>query len=287
MYRHICVKLDTILRALRSWPSIIIVDRKIHNILRDRSAASSSAPLCVTIRDAPNRGRPKTYPPHNTPEPLATKINRPKALRENRMPSTNQAKQSNNPAPLKGWVNCFYRRYKGKRLGPYYVRRWKVGRKTYKQYIKPQDYEKVRAQCEAHRKRQKERREGDKRTQNLLDNWDFLGRMLTQADKGKRVRQDQEDYIRRLHHEGMFITGRPNYRAPRSFMVPKISKRFLNCLAKTQNPYLSALMSRLRIKPEQVNIDLSPANDQEEENKQVQAIYNAYSEKLWRLCSAA
>ncbi len=112
----------------------------------------------------------------------------------------------------KGWVNCFYRYYKGKKLGPYYVRKWKVGRNVHKEYIKPADVERVKAQCQAYREMQRERKANRKRVSTFIDNWDYLGRMLNRYDTNKPVYPQHEAYIIRLHEEGMYITGRPRTR---------------------------------------------------------------------------
>ena len=113
------------------------------------------------------------------------------------------------PAPKPGWINCFYRYYKGKRLGPYYVRRWKVNGKLHREYIKPDQLEQAKAECQAHRERQQRKREGERQGWNALHNWVFLGRMLTRLDAGKEITRDQAAYILRIEREGILITGRP------------------------------------------------------------------------------
>ena len=107
--------------------------------------------------------------------------------------------------PLKGCVNTFYRHYKGRRLGPYFVRRWKIGRKVYREYIKPADVERVRAACQAYR----ESRRG---INTFIDNFDFLGKMMNRFDKDKVVSPAMGNYILRLRREGMYISGRPPMR---------------------------------------------------------------------------
>ncbi len=120
--------------------------------------------------------------------------------------SSPQPKTENQkPTTKRGSVNCFYRTYKGKRLGPYYVRRWKVGRKIHREYIKPQDVERVKAECQAYR-------EGKRNISKMLDNFNFLGTMLNRYDANKLVTPAMEDYICRIYHEGIYITGRPQMR---------------------------------------------------------------------------
>jgi len=113
--------------------------------------------------------------------------------------------QNQKSATQKGWVSTYYRHYKGKKLGPYYVRRWKVGRKIHREYIKPQDVERVKAECQAYR-------EGRRNISRMLDNFNFLGNMLNRYDAGKVVTAAMENYIRRIHNEGIYITGRPQMR---------------------------------------------------------------------------
>ena len=134
---------------------------------------------------------------------------------------SNQA--TGNPATLKGWVNTFYRHYKGRKLGPYHVRRWKVGRKIHREYIKPEDVERVKAACACHRETQKQRRDADRSCNTFINNWDFMGKMLDRWDKGKVVTPAMEQYILRLHREGMYITGRPPMRRRIEYQLAKVA----------------------------------------------------------------
>ena len=112
----------------------------------------------------------------------------------------------------KGWINCFYRYYKGKRLGPYYVRRWKVNGKLHKEYIKPDQVEQAKAECQAHREQQLQGRIVARQCRALIDNHIVLGKMYFGYDKGNEPNKLQAEYLVRLHEEGLFITGRPPYR---------------------------------------------------------------------------
>ena len=156
-------------------------------------------------------------------------------------------------APKQGWVNCFYKTYKGKRLGPYYVRRWKSDGKLYKQYIKPQDVEHVRAECQSYRQSQKEFRESSRLCDRETANFDFLGKMLLRYDTGKIVTAAMEAYIVRIYHEGLQITGRPPMRR-------KIIRRKLKINGKTltrntlfelggiKNPFMVPLLTKRKEK---------------------------------------
>jgi hypothetical protein len=133
-----------------------------------------------------------------------------------------------NPGTLKGWVNTFYRHYRGKKLGPYHVRRWKVGRKLYKEYIKPDQVERVKAACQAHREKQKSKSEGARRTNHFLSNAAFMWNMITLWEKGKDSTPAQYAYLQRIDEEGMFITGRPGTRRRITRRLVKIAgKRFI------------------------------------------------------------
>ena len=121
----------------------------------------------------------------------------------------------------RGCVNAFYRYYKGRKLGPYFVRRWKVGRRVHKEYIKPENVEKVRAACAEYRETVRAAR---RQANKLIDNFSFLGNMMNRLDRGQTVRPDQAEYIERIAREGPFISGRPLYRPRRRFMVPNFSK---------------------------------------------------------------
>jgi len=113
-----------------------------------------------------------------------------------------------NTAPKRGWVNTFYRYHNGKKLGPYYVRRWKLNGKVHKQYIKPQDVEKVKAECQTHRERKKAVVGW---LNNTIANFNYIDRMIKWADQGK-LRPADHAYISRIKREGFKIDGRPPIR---------------------------------------------------------------------------
>src|SRR5689334_3869614 len=78
----------------------------------------------------------------------------------------------------RGWIDTFYRTYKGKRLGPYYVRKWRVGRKIKREYIKAKDLESVKAQCEENKRRRLDRIQAGKNENRFIDNFKFLWTMI-------------------------------------------------------------------------------------------------------------
>ena len=156
---------------------------------------------------------------------------------------------------LRGHVNTFYRIYKGKRLGPYYVRRWKTGRRVFKQYIKPADVARVKAECDAYRREQARRRVAGRREATFVDNFRFLARMMHRFDQGKGVPAAHANWIVRLHRHGCYSEGRPKLRrrvvrrysvvdgervivttdyeldgTTRVFMVPLVTKNYLESL---------------------------------------------------------
>ncbi len=112
------------------------------------------------------------------------------------------------PKPVPGWIACTYRTYKGKRFGPYYVRRWKFGRKLHKQYIKAEDLEYYRAACEASRDRRKEGQSIRRWLTNSMANLRYLEKMCRWEDEN-RLRQVDRNYCQRIKEEGYDIVGRP------------------------------------------------------------------------------
>ena len=124
----------------------------------------------------------------------------------NKMTANDQATPSSNKQPTRGWINCYYRTYKGKRPGPYYVRRLKVGKKLFKEYVKADQVEKIRAECQAHR-------EGRKRISRFLNNVEFLGNCLNRYDSGEVVTLAMEDTSAASGTKG-HITRRQTANAP-------------------------------------------------------------------------
>jgi len=144
--------------------------------------------------------------------------------------------RNENPAtPMKGWVATSYRYYKGQKLGPYFVRRWKTGKKVHKEYVKAEDVERVRAACERHREIRRQMREGTEATNNYLNNFSYLGRMGKHLEKEhKQLRPEHLVYVLRLCKEGCFARGRPSQRSvfvvplPRRRSISKFKRLFLN-----------------------------------------------------------
>jgi hypothetical protein len=129
------------------------------------------------------------------------------------------------PAPdvpttsLKGWVNTFYRHYRGKKLGPYHVRRWKENGHLHKQYIKPADVEKVRAQCQAHRDKTNYQRSLLKEFKTFKGNWNYYFRILKRLEK-RDIALEHKTHLLKVHKQGFFVPNRPPLRRRFGFMVP-------------------------------------------------------------------
>jgi len=160
------------------------------------------------------------------------------------------------PQPSKkGWINTFYRHHNGKKLGPYFVRRWKHNGRLHKEYIKPKDVARVKAECDSYRSERKRRQEVAKRELIYLDNHIFLARMNERFDKGKDIPAPHANWIVRLHKDGCYTPGRPRLRrrivrrfagvdgeekmvttiyevdgTTRAFMVPLITRNYLDRL---------------------------------------------------------
>ncbi len=114
--------------------------------------------------------------------------------------------------PLRGWVNTFYRNYKGRKLGPYYVRRWKEDGKLHKEYIKPQDVDRVRAACQLNREMEESMKRAHEKVKLFMRNGDFFLRILDRRRRRKRVPLVHAEFFHRLDCEGMYIHGRPPLR---------------------------------------------------------------------------
>jgi len=143
-----------------------------------------------------------------------------------------------------GCVITTYRTYKGKKLGPYYFRKWKIGKKVFKEYIKPEPVtgtemsradrlkaavEKARAACNQAKQRRRE-------INRFLQNADFLRVINERYDRNKQPTPQQEAYIVRLYQEGMHIIGRPSLRPRRVFGVPDLFKHFIASFEKALKP---------------------------------------------------
>jgi len=109
------------------------------------------------------------------------------------------ARLQESTASLPGWIDTFYRTYKGKRLGPYHVRKWRVGKKIKRQYIKAADLEAIRAACKSHKELRQERTLARHRHNRAIDNFNFLGAMMTRVDRGRRIHPLQADHVRRIY----------------------------------------------------------------------------------------
>lgn len=127
-----------------------------------------------------------------------------------------------NQATKKGWINCFYKTYKGKKLGPYHVRRWKQHGRLYKEYIKPQDLERVKAECQAHKERKKKGSEISRWLNNTIGNLNYVDRMAKWAEQG-RLRPEDKAFLTRIEQEGFAIDGRPKIRQNTFFCRVNIS----------------------------------------------------------------
>ena len=112
----------------------------------------------------------------------------------------------------KGWIATYYRHYKGKRLGPYYVRRWKQGGKVHKEYIKAENVERVRNECDAHRRERIRKQVAGRREVTFLKNFIFNSKMYFRLEQNKPIAPVHADWIVRLHQDGMYTEGRPPMR---------------------------------------------------------------------------
>ncbi len=146
-----------------------------------------------------------------------------------------QTDQTNTEPTLKGWITTYFRYHKGKKLGPYYIRRWKHNGKTFKEYIKLADLEKVKKACQANREKRQRQQLTSLRCQCLLRNFKLLCHVQTRLDNDQFVRPDLARHVEYITRNGPFVPGCPPLRRRRAFMAPFSINDFLASLTKTIN----------------------------------------------------
>jgi hypothetical protein len=134
-----------------------------------------------------------------------------------------QSTTRNPPLSLKGRVTTFYARYKGHKLGPYYVRRWKENGKQMKEYVKPNDLLKIQAACEQNRQDRNARIARSRQVTNLSRNMSFLWRLMKRSRKAGYWPHEILHFVKIQEH-GMSVSGCPPLRAISTFMAPLLTK---------------------------------------------------------------
>jgi len=119
--------------------------------------------------------------------------------------------------PQKGYVAEYYTTYKGRRLGPYYVRHYTVHGKRKKQYIKKENVERVRAACQAHRESKSRGRQIARNLDNIIGNLNWLDRMAKRLDKGA-IKPEDHAFVEQIKRHGIATPGRTKLKTKRSFM---------------------------------------------------------------------
>jgi hypothetical protein len=132
---------------------------------------------------------------------------------------------STQPSPVRGWVVAQYANYRGKRLGPYYVRCWKHNGKIKKEYIKSADLEQVRAACQSNRERRQRGVQIAADFYNTVGNLNWLQRMAKRAEKAA-LRSEDYEHVQRIELHGFASPGRTKLRTKRSFMYPRSTNPF-------------------------------------------------------------
>lgn len=171
-----------------------------HTFIGPKSSAAAGEAMSPNItnpqpaRRSANRERVITQTPINLRS--ISKLNTGKT----NMSTTESSNQATKNRPKKkGWINCFYRTYKGKKLGPYFVRRWKVGRKLYKEYIKSEDLEQAKQEAADYKEKRKRQSATTRRLNNNIANLAYMVRMVAWEDQGRVRPQDHaKDHGRRL-----------------------------------------------------------------------------------------
>jgi len=119
---------------------------------------------------------------------------------------------NNQATPTKGWITKSYISYKGKKLGPYYVRTWFEHGKRRKEYIKKQDLARVRAQCEAHREMKIRGRQLASQLATTLGNLNWLERMAKRLDVGG-IRPEDHAFVEQIKRHGITTPGRTSLKS--------------------------------------------------------------------------
>ena len=126
---------------------------------------------------------------------------------------------------LPGRVSAFFLNYKGRKLGPYYVRRWKEKGKAKKQYIKHEDLEQVQAACLRFKQDRNIKKARNLEVNNLIKNMAFMWHMKIRVKKGARLRIEDILHLGKIERSGMAISGAPKLRKPNhGFMAPLFAK---------------------------------------------------------------
>jgi hypothetical protein len=112
------------------------------------------------------------------------------------------------PPTTRGWIQTTYRNYKGKKLGPYYVRRWKVGKTLHREYVNAKDLERIQAECDAHREKRKREQGVSRWITNTWRNLEYLQLIAKWSAQGK-LRPVDVAFFKRIQQEGYDIDGRP------------------------------------------------------------------------------
>ena len=144
-------------------------------------------------------------------------------LHPSESPSTLNAQRSSLSLP--GRVSAFFLNYKGRKLGPYYVRRWKEKGKAKKQYIQHEDLEQVQAACLRYQQDRNIKKARNLEVNNLIKNMAFMWHMKIRVKKGARLRIEDILHLGKIERSGMAISGTPKLRKPNhGFMAPLFAK---------------------------------------------------------------
>jgi len=130
---------------------------------------------------------------------------------------------------LPGRVSTFFTFYKGRKLGPYYVRRWKEHGKPKKQYVKPKDLERIKEACARHRFKRNEISKNLHHATNIGKNITFLLAMHRRAKNGA-LRVLDILHIDRIEKNGMATPGCPPLRSKWVFMAPLFANLMKNSI---------------------------------------------------------
>jgi hypothetical protein len=126
---------------------------------------------------------------------------------------------------LRGWVNRYFVVVGGRRMGPYYVRRWKQNGKLYKEYVELRDVERIKAACQRYREKRRRERGVAWLFRNVTSNLAYTFRMVKRSLKGN-LRPEDYAHLALLETQGYKVPRHPSLRTqtPRPPKPPKPPK---------------------------------------------------------------
>jgi hypothetical protein len=152
--------------------------------------------------------------------------------------------------PLRGWITSTHTIYKGKKLGPYHSRTWKVAGKIKREYIKPADLERVRAACVAYKETRKRQSANSQNVRCMVGNLNYIARLCKRLRSGI-ITQADINFVAELNDKGYDIPGRPKMRIAHPFPLCRDDRARQRGKGQGMGVPISALNAQLLLLPAQ------------------------------------